>query len=252
MKWRNSACDCLDVLHSRANAKIGEASGMEHPTVMHLHLARVVLLSPHKSLLRFAEHLAGRNRLQPEGNTDHHKQMIRRWAAQDQYKARLAMIHSGVMFWHLRRFSAGGYYEADALGLACLALWGFSIFSDRRNELSAASSNANGQHTSGAGNAERMEHSDSDDSEVCDIILLDRPTDDELVQQFVRRGQKMKAHMNGVGDLYSERAPEKVLVEGRKILATLAGWVVRDSWIELFDKLIIVTKQRRQNLNSRP
>ncbi len=224
---------------------------MEHPTVMHLHLARVILLSPHKSLLKFAVHLSGRDRLQSEQNTDHHKQMIRRWVTQDQYKARLAMIHSGVMFWHLRRFSANGFYEADAIALATLALWGFSIFSDRLNVLSAAPSHANGQQSSD-GHSERPDQSDSDASEECEIILLDRPTDDELVQQFVRRGQRMKAHMNGVGDLYGERAAEKVLTEGRKILASLSCWTVRDSWIDLMDRLIILTKQRRQNLSSRP
>lgn len=31
----------------------------------------------------------------------------------------------------------------------------------------------------------------------------------------------MKANMNGAGDLYGERGPERILVERRKLLATL-------------------------------
>lgn len=62
-----------------------------------------------------------------------------------------------------------------------------------------------------------------------DIILLDRPNDDELVQQSVRRGHVMKANMNGVGDLYGERGPERVLVEGRKLLSTLNCRGIRET-----------------------
>ena len=52
-------------------------------------------------------------------------------------------------------------------------------------------------------------------------MLLDRLTDDELVQLFVRSGHKMNAQMKGVGDSYGERGAEKVLIEGRKLLASL-------------------------------
>ena len=62
------------------------------------------------------------------------------------------------------------------------------------------------------------------DGESCDIILIDRPTDDELVQQFVRQGQYMRVHMNGVENLWSPSAPYKILGEGKKLLSTLGAW----------------------------
>ena len=61
--------------------------------------------------------------------------------------------------------------------------------------------------------------------ESCETILIDRPTDDELVQEFVRRGQSMKALMTGVEDgLWSPAAPYKILREGTRLLATLGAW----------------------------
>lgn len=58
VKWQNSACDALDVLHWQANATIGLASGLEHPTVLHLHIARVVLLTPYDKIVSLARHTA--------------------------------------------------------------------------------------------------------------------------------------------------------------------------------------------------
>lgn len=48
--WRNSACDCLDVLHWHASSVAAQASGEEHDAVLHLHLARVILLTPFQEL----------------------------------------------------------------------------------------------------------------------------------------------------------------------------------------------------------
>ncbi|RAL58440.1 hypothetical protein DID88_005145 [Monilinia fructigena] len=53
-----SACDCLDILHWHANSVIGAASGMEHPTVLHLHLARVVLLTPFAKIDEIAQYIS--------------------------------------------------------------------------------------------------------------------------------------------------------------------------------------------------
>jgi hypothetical protein len=44
-KWRNSACDCLDILHWSANSLVASRAGLEHATVLHLHLARLILLT---------------------------------------------------------------------------------------------------------------------------------------------------------------------------------------------------------------
>lgn len=239
-RWRNSACDCLDILHWSANAAIGLQSGLEHPTVMHLHFARVVLLTPCKNIVRLAEHLSGEARCSSESSVTEDKLMIRRWTTLDQYKARLAMIHAGVLFWHIRRFSANGFYEPSSVGLTVLALWAFSAFSDRskrREECNTVRS----EHVDSAGDERGSVETEE---ATCDIILIDRPTDDELVQQFVRHGNTMRANMNGVGDLYGARAPEKVLTEGRKLLATSSVWGSRDRWMRILDKLATVSRQR--------
>ena len=48
--WRNSACDCLDKIQWHASSVIAQAAGEEHDTVLHLHLSRVVLLTPFQEL----------------------------------------------------------------------------------------------------------------------------------------------------------------------------------------------------------
>ena len=269
-KWRNSACDCLDVLHWAANATIGENKGMEHPTVLHLHIARVVLLTPYDNIVSLAKQLAGEklttsfSAAAAAEEMARDKQAIRRWVAQDQYKARLAMIHAGVMFWHVRRFGVGGWYEADAVALATLALWAFSAFSESlgavRERSRAVSRSQQEQPTQPLGNEtnngsgrapasanihpQPRSASASDDESLCEIILLDRPTDDELVQQFVRSGDKMKAHMNGIGDIYGPKSPEKVLLEGRKILNGLSAWGSRDRWVRILERLSTISSGR--------
>jgi hypothetical protein len=125
-KWRNSACDCLDILHWHANSIIGAASGMEHPTVLHLHLARVILLTPHRQILRLAELMTSEH--QPSQDITGLRKHMQRWVVEDQHKARLAMIHAGVLFWHVRRFSTDAFYEPSSVLLATLALWAYGSF----------------------------------------------------------------------------------------------------------------------------
>lgn len=232
-RWRNSACDCLDILHWSANAAIGSASGIEHPTVMHLHLARVVLLTPYPSIVALARTLGS---TQAPGHVSGHRDKILKWTTRDQYKARLAMIHAGVLFWHIRRYSANGFYEPSSVALATLALWAFSAFSPVHHTKST-SAQLDAPATDGEG------------SSKCNIILLDRPTDDELVQDFVRRGQTMHAHVTGVGDLYGDGAPVRVLEEGRKLLGTLGGWALKEEWTQTLKRLEDVG--RREGANPR-
>lgn len=49
--WRNAALDCVDVLHWWANGIIALQSGIEHPTVFHLHFSRTVLLVPVQEIM---------------------------------------------------------------------------------------------------------------------------------------------------------------------------------------------------------
>lgn len=264
-KWRNSTCDCLDILHWDANAKIGAASGLEHPTVLHLHLARVVLLTPFRDLITVARFTANGN---PETRSRaayvKSRNAIRRWATQDQFKARLAMIHAGVLFWHVRRHSANGFYEPSSVALATLALWAFSAFSPRRppssrhdpetgrlaaqgGKISSAeirklqldrvdTNSSDEEETEAEGDEEEGE--EDEEEAMCDIILLDRPADDELVQNFVRRGYSMRPIMSGVGNLYAERGADRVLSQGKKLLTTFNDcWRIARYWVRVLEAL---------------
>lgn len=210
-RWQNSSMDALDILHWQANATIGQASGLEHSTVLHLHLARIVLLVPYAQILSFAKACGTGNRETPDAD------IIRRWAVQHQYKARLAVVHAGVVFWHVRRYSIDAFYEAPAVGLATMTLWAFSTFAAQPMKPSSPAS----------------VDSDGSEADLCNIILLDRPTDDELVQQFIRHDKPFQAHLTGVGDLYSTKGPQRILLQGRKLLSTLRCWGVSASWLAL-------------------
>lgn len=212
LKWRNSACDCLDILHWQANAAIGMAGGLEPTKVLHLHLARVLMLVPLQDLFTLARLINFPFRsMSAQGSSPPEelelRRNIQRWAMSDQYKARLAAIHAGVTFWHVRRYSQNAHYEVLAVLSATLTLWALSVFSPRMPY-----------------NAQSPDTASMHGSDDCSIILIDRPTDDELVQQFVRQGQTMRATMSGVDNLWSSTAPYRILVEGRRLLASLGAW----------------------------
>lgn len=227
-KWQNSTCDALDVLHWQANAAIEQAVGFEPSTVLHLHFARVVLLAPLEQIARLARHESGLERLSPDA-CGGEERLIRLWTTKHQYKARLAAIHAGVMFWHVRRHSKDAFYEPHALALSALTLWAFGRFA----RPSTGTQSARGQSPS------NPQSSDDEVPVKCSIILLDRPTDDELVQQFIRAGGSMQAHISGVGDLYSQDGPVKVLARACKLLERLAGvWGAADDWLDLLRRLI--------------
>ncbi|KAL7915557.1 C2H2 transcription factor-like protein [Trichoderma velutinum] len=209
-RWRNSACDCLDVLHWHANSVIGAAGGMEHPTVLHLHLARVVLLAPFRHIVQLAHLLTREREPRSDQEITETRNHIRRWAVEDQYKARLAMIHAGVSFWHVRRYSVDGFYEPSAVFLATLAMWAYGTFAP---------------HTSRPVEDSHSPQSDEDaESPFPTSMQLDRPADDELVQLFVKRGGTIRANVTGVGNLCSPKGPSRVLLEGRKLLMDLNCW----------------------------
>ena len=244
-KWRNSTCDCLDILHRRANETVGAASEMEHPTVLHLHLARIILLAPIRDITLFSHHLIRSSkdatRLYPSVSptqAEDHRRLIQRWVLQDHYKARLAAIHAGVVFWHVRLYSVNGFYEPHVIALAALVLWSLGAFSAKRPASPNTSRPRRGNGTSSSLPSEAP----SPSPDVCDIILIDRPTDDELVQQFVRQGDNMHANLTGVGDLFGPKGPRKVLAEGQKLLGTLRCWRgVAEYWARVLGRLEKVT-----------
>ena len=235
-KWQNSTCDVLDILHWQANATIGQASGFEHPTVFHLHFARVMLLAPCDHIVTLAKFRASGYNID-RIIADQAAQQVQRWAVQHQYKARLAAVHAGVLFWHVRRYSVDGFYEAPAVALAALMLWAFGMFATRHARSGAESLDRQPSHSGQTSTAGHEPALGTEDDAVCNIILLDRPTDDELVQQFIKQGHTMQAHITGVGDLYTAKGPNRVLAQGCKLLSSLKYWGISSTWLVLLQRL---------------
>lgn len=245
--WQNSSCDALDVLHWQANSTIGQMRGIEHPTVLHLHFARIVLLCPVHDIISLARHLTTTARGTIDRNgVNKATELVRRWALHHQYKARLAAIHAGVTFWHIRRHGVDGFYEPPALGLAALVLWTFSMFAERKTrhaQITSALQESIGSVMSSSGSGSRDETNSvtgvkqSEDSETGEVILLDRPTDDELVQQFIRDGASMTPFMSNVGEVFAPRAPPRILDKGIELLRGQRCWGGAAEWIQLLQSL---------------
>jgi hypothetical protein len=228
-KWRNSACDVLDILHWHANSVIGATSGMEHPTVLHLHLARVILLTPIQKIVHLVQLMAAESSPNSALDSTATKKEVQTWALEDQHKSRLAMIHAGVLFWHVRRYSVDAFYEPSSVFLATLALWAYGTFAARPPEKPKE--------------GESRQESEDSESLFPTSMQLDRPADDELVQLFVKRGAGMKANITGVGNLCGVKGPVRVLIEGRKLLVGLKCWKYSQSSVWTLTALIKVCQQ---------
>lgn len=202
-KWRNSACDSLDILHWSANSTIAQAGGLEHPPVLHLHEARIILLAPFHEIRNLATSLVT-GKIQWE---DHEQTIewhyIMRWIRHDQYKARLAVIHSGKTLHSVRQYSTNAFHEPVAVFLATLTLWAYSLC--QTIMLPDVNSRTHPPNESPS-------------------IQLDSSCDDELVQAFVREGHAMKAIVTDVGDICGSHGPERILQVGCQALAGLRSW----------------------------
>ncbi|KAJ9642083.1 hypothetical protein H2204_002452 [Knufia peltigerae] len=154
--WRNSACDCLDVLTWQASSVVANASGVEHPVMLHLHLARIVLLTPFQEIQDLLFSLIGKVGNSPMASFYVHdgsyqprnkaklpqiRKITWRWLREDQHKARLAMIHAGSVFWYVRRYSAMSFYEPIAVYLASLVLWTYGSYKSSALERDAVAAN---------------------------------------------------------------------------------------------------------------
>lgn len=225
-KWRNSACDCLDILHWTANSTIAKAAGLEHPTVLHLHAARIVLLAPFREIRSLATSLAmGKIRW-----SDHQQALewhyILRWIKHDQYKARLAIIHAGTTLWHVRRYSTNAFHEPVAVYLSILTLWAYGSC---HAQIAEEPSSRHG-----------LRHHPVREPT---FIHLDRPCDDELVQLFVREGHAMQGNVTGVGDICAPHGPERILEVGCETLAGLTSWGISKRFIAILTKLAELSSQ---------
>lgn len=259
--WRNAGLDCVDVLHWAANGTIALQAGAEHPFVLHLHLSRTILLAPFDqfqvlahSVIKFA--LAQKNTsttldaAHRQTAVDAEREILE-WAQRDQCKARLAVLHSGCLFWHIRRYSCRAFYEPMAVFLATLTIWAYSSYASRtagvvqessdrpRNdsERTPATRSFRGDDTADV-DAESL--SDEDSEQAPTFIHLDRPNDDEMVQAFVRFGtaSAMRANIAGVGDIYSVKGPARVLKQGRKILTAVStAWGRTDKFSSVLEAL---------------
>ncbi|TPX12711.1 uncharacterized protein E0L32_000888 [Thyridium curvatum] len=212
--WRSAAMDCVDVLHWAANGVVAQLLGAEHATVFHLHFSRVVLFSPYSKIRALASGLAslaetpqGSPLTQREATLKLESEVLE-WAQRDEHKARLAALHCGCFFWHVRRYSCNAFYEPTSVFLATLVLWAYSSYASRA-PLPSRTSNS---------------ESSAEDPPDPTFIHLDRPCDDEMVQLFVRSGRPsvIRAYVAGVGDIYDAKGPLGILQEGRKLLVSMS------------------------------
>lgn len=242
--WRNAACDCLDVLHWIANSDIARA-GTENSTVVHLHFARIVLLAPYQAIREMAELLVAAPAEEGEqdvgGRAERFREQCRevqRWIADDQFKARLALVHCGVLFWHVRRYSTDAFHEPVKVFLATLVMWAYGSLCPAQQQ----------QHkNSRSEGRDDREWSYSSDLDDISSIRLDRPTDDELVQIFIKRGRSMRATIMGVGSITAAEGPHRMLREGCRLLSTLDRWpMARDRYLHILARLAGVCGQDRE------
>jgi hypothetical protein len=201
-RWRNSACDCLDVLHWQANSEAARSSGSEHHSILHLHLARIIILTPTAYIQTLATTKSSKQDSSnfasgPKPSNAHHQ--ILQWAIRDRCKARLSIIHCGSIFWHVRRYSRNSILEPYAIYISTLVLWAYCITMQFPEVIDAV-------------------NQDYEDDPEPHFLHLDRPLDDELVQTFVQNGHRISAHMSRVGNILDQSAPAKILKEGLSLL----------------------------------
>jgi hypothetical protein len=225
-KWRNSTCDCLDTLHWSANAKIAKAAGLEHPTVLHLHTARLVLLVPFRQIKALAISLGKESPQRSDCEHIVEWQYVCRWVKHDQYKARLAVIHAGSVLWYIRRHSTIAFHEPVAVFLATLTLWAYGLAYQRSPPTTSEADPS-------------RSHSDVlEPATDPTFINLDRPCDDEIVDLFVRVGHTMQGYVTGVGDVCGPYGPSRILKEGVRALSGLtSAWGIAHEYIEILSRL---------------
>ena len=233
-KWRNSTCDCLDILHWAANSTVAKAAGMEHPTILHLHAARLVLLAPFREIRSLATSLATDQLRWSKRHQAIEWQYIWRWVKHDQYKARLSIIHAGATLWHARRYSTNAFHEPVAVFLAVLTLWAYGSCHAHATQ----------------GSIPHLQMSGIELLEEPSFVHLDRPCDDELVQLFVREGHSMQGNVTGVGDICASEGPERILRVGCEMLSSLTAWGISKRFIAILTRLAdVMARQPRTEHN---
>ncbi|PCG95982.1 Transcription factor [Penicillium occitanis (nom. inval.)] len=194
-KWRNSACDCLDILHWEANATVAHTRGWENPTIFHLHLARLLILVP----IHHIQRLATPSKSDYAGYKTSKNHVVR-WANLDQFKARLSLVHAGALFCTYIHQSG----RQDDIMSATLDDSTPVHSSVQQSELSRST---------------KMPQNDEDEGDSqSTVIQLDRPCDDEIIQMYIRFGPRISARMTGVGAICEASSPRRILKQGLRLL----------------------------------
>lgn len=230
--WKNSACDCLDILHWEMLSRSAEASGREGPIFLHLHLARLVILTPYQELLRLFSANCGTE----FDTTLIAEDVIKRWLVLDQHKARLAVLHAGAMFWHQRRYGADSFLQPFGIFLAALVLWAYG------NERFSGHCDPTMPHFSPHTDKTRQRLPSLPFLPISDqepeMMYVDRPFDDELAQLFIGGGY-IQLYMRQVGKLSSPEGPSRVLQEAKSLLQQRQNiWGVSKLYIAQLDKAL--------------
>lgn len=245
-----------------ANSKAARLNGLEHHTILQLHLSRLIILTPTTHIQTFATDSSTTRQGARPDSTRYivARNKVLQWAVRDQFKARLSVIHCGALIWHVRRYSRDSIIEPFAIYIATLVLWAFCV--SARFVGQGIFENDVGQGTT------VTTHEADEDMPDPSFIHLDRPLDDELVQMFVRRGHAMAGYISRVGNIQVPEAPQKILVEGIRLLKrdsptddNLASerqrlketpgytWGIEGFYIEALDQLVEATTGSQQTLS---
>ena len=206
-RWRNSASESLDILEWSAKNVVNAANGMEHPTLLHLHLARIVLFAPFQTICDLAYGMTKEDSSISSAQLSDLRTAIRRWVNEDSSKARLATLHSGALLRHLHAFHTSGFYEPSSVLLATLTLWAYGSFTTT-------------SASTGPGTQRRYS-----DTQIAPIsIAIDQPLEPDLARSFVRDGRAIIPTLRGVGSIRGPGGPKRVLVEGSKLVSEIGRW----------------------------
>lgn len=172
------------------------------------------------------------------------------------------MIHSGCVFWHIRRYSRATFYDPLSVFYATLALWAYGFYTPKNKDLAGyAATRPPGRSTSDQEAAVSVDEGLDCNSPESNIelplrnsrdrdptfIRLDRPNDDEMVQLFVSSSQtsRMSALISGVGDICGPEGPALVLEEGRAVLsASSQTWIKGSHYMDMLLALEIATRSK--------
>ncbi|KAK6007706.1 hypothetical protein QM012_004520 [Aureobasidium pullulans] len=206
--WRGSIEQSLELLEWSANSMVNAASGMEHPTLLHLHLARIVLFAPFQSICDLAYGMTKEDSSMTSAQMTILRRAIRKWVTEDASKARLATLHAGALLRHLHAFHTNSFYEPSAVLLATLTLWTYGSFATTT--------------ATGAGTSSQRRYSDTQLHAIS--IAIDQPLNPEVARAFIDNGGQMAPTLRGVGNICGTGAPERVLLEGSKLVSEIGRW----------------------------